>query len=79
MSAKTNRERQKKWREEQAERGFKQITVTAHVDAHDVIKTLAKLTTDDDFKSVEKALKKLNRDFVTKGRVKKSVFARFFR
>jgi len=63
MSAKTNRERQKKWREEQAARGFKQITVTAHVDAHDVIK----------------ALKKLSRDFVTKNRAKKSVFARFFR
>lgn len=74
MSKKSSKERQKKWREKQLKRGIKPLTISAHIDAHSVIKTLAKLTTDENYKNLDTTLE----EFCSENQRKKTLFQRLF-
>lgn len=68
MKAKTAKQRQLEYRKRQEMQGFKPITVSADIAAHEVIKTLAKISKEEDFKNIGELIKKLRAAYAPKKR-----------
>lgn len=69
MKAKTARQRQEEYRKRQAKQGFKTLTLSAHIEAHSVIKTLARISKEEDFKNTDELIKKLRAAYAPKKRL----------
>lgn len=68
MRAKTTQQRQAEYRKRQAEQGFKPLTISAHKESHSVIKTLARISKEEEFKSASELIKKLSAEYAPKNR-----------